>query len=239
MRWLLICLALAGCARAGKENSIIGGLTDARPRGDATEIPLPDAATPDAVPQTTLTQTVSNSIAVDNSFACPVGSNSYYRVFTLADYSITSTLHVTQIDFGIQDAAAGSGASSQPATVNIGTYGGPLGDTTLDATLIRMINTMTIQIPNGSATAMTVPITADIAPTASVIVELAVPDGTADNTRFFIGTNTDGERQPGYTLEPGCGYGVPTTMQSIADKFQFGNVHAVITVGGSTDAAPN
>jgi hypothetical protein len=239
MRWLLICLALAGCARAGKENSIIGGLTDARPRGDATEIPLPDAAPVDAMPGTTLTQTASNSIAVDNSFACPVGANSYYRVFTLADYSITSTLHVTQIDFAIQNAAAGSGAASQPATVNIGTYGGAPGDVTLDASLVRMINTMAIQIPNGSATAMTVPITADIAPTTSVIVELAVPDGTADGTRFFIGTNTDGERQPAYTLEPGCGYTSPTTMQSIADKFQFGTVHAILTVSGTTDSTPN
>ena len=28
MRRLLVCLAIAGCARAGKENSIIGGLTE-------------------------------------------------------------------------------------------------------------------------------------------------------------------------------------------------------------------
>jgi hypothetical protein len=41
MRWLVLALALAGCARAGKENVIIGGLVDAGPR-DA-KLPPPDA----------------------------------------------------------------------------------------------------------------------------------------------------------------------------------------------------
>ena len=39
MRWLLVCVALAGCARAGKENVIIGGIVDAGPRRDASELP--------------------------------------------------------------------------------------------------------------------------------------------------------------------------------------------------------
>ena len=51
MRWLLICLAIAGCARAGKENSIIGGLSDAGDRGDGGIIPGPDAPLIDAPPQ--------------------------------------------------------------------------------------------------------------------------------------------------------------------------------------------
>lgn len=238
MRWLLICLAIAGCARAGKENSIIGGLTDARPRGDATEIPPPDASPIDApAQQTTLSQTASNAIAVDNSFRCPDGANSYYRVFTLADYSIATTLHVTQVDFGIQDAIGGQG-TTQPATVNIGTYAGPTGDTTLDLTQVRMISSVDIKIPDGSATAMSVPIAADIAPAASVIVELAIPDAAATGDRFFIGTNTDGERRPAYTLEPVCGFTSPTSMQSIADQFQFGNVHTVMSLTGTTDT-PN
>jgi hypothetical protein len=239
MRRLLICLAIAGCARAGKENSIIGGLTDARPRGDATEIPPVDASPIDAPPQqTTLSQTTSNAIAVNNSFRCPDGANSYYRMFTLADYSITTTLHVTQVDFGIQDALGGQG-TTQPATLHVGTYGGPTGNTTLDLTQVRMISSLDIKIPDGSATTMSVPIMADIAPTTSVIVELAIPDGAATGDRFFIGTNTDGERRPAYTLEPQCGFTDPTSMQSIADQFQFGNVHMVLTVTGTTDTVPN
>jgi hypothetical protein len=243
MRWLLVCLTIAGCARAGKENSIIGGLTDARPSGDAEDVPLPDASSVDAPPQqVTLTQNASNAVTLNNSFACVNGAvtlqNSYYRVFTLADYAITTTLHVSQVDFGIQTALAGGGAAAQPATVHIGTYGGTPGSAPLDLSLVRMINSASIQIPNGSATGMTVPITADIASTARVIVELAIPDGTADGNEFFVGTNTDAERVPGYTLGPDCGFTAPTTMQSIADSNAFGNVHLVMTVTGMTDA-PN
>ncbi|HEX8106187.1 MAG TPA: hypothetical protein VF516_00605 [Kofleriaceae bacterium] len=243
MRWLLICLAIAGCARAGKENSIIGGLTDARPRGDAETVPLPDASPFDAPPQqVTLTQTANNAITKDNSFACvDAGStlqNSYYRVFKLADYEITTTLHVIQVDFGIQTAAAGGGAGSQPATVHIGSYAGTPGGTTLDLSQVRMINSANIKIPDGSATGMTVPITADIAPGTSVIVELAIPDGTAAGNKFFVGTNTDTERAPGYTSEPDCGVTQPTSMQSIADDNMFGNVHLVMTLTGMTDT-PN
>lgn len=243
MRWLLICLAIAGCARAGRENSIIGGLTDARPSGDADTVPAPDASPIDAPPQqVTLTQTASLGITRNNSFGCVESSgitdqNSYYRVFKLADYQITTTLHVSQVLFGIETAAAGGGAGSQPATLNLGTYAGTPGGTTLDLSGVRNISSMNIQIPDGSATRMAVPITGDIAPTMNVIVELAIPDGTADGNEFFIGTNTDTESAPGYTFSPvpDCKTPSPTSMQSIADDLGFGDVHLVMTVTGMTD----
>lgn len=249
MRRLLIGLAIAGCARAGKENSIIGGITDARPRSDADDVPPPDASPIDAPPgQQTLTQNASNAITKNNSFACVVGDgitldNSYYRVFTLADYQITSTFHVTQVEFGIQIATAGQGAASQPATVKIGTYGMVPQGTMLDLAQVRNVSSVDIQIPNGSATAMTVPIQADIAPTTSVIVELAVPDSSIDGNnqgnKFFIGTNTDTERAPGYTLGTTCGVAPPTSMQSVADDLGFGTVHMVMSVTGTIDTVPN
>lgn len=224
MRRLLICLAIAGCARAGKENSIIGGLTDARPRGDALDAPQQ---------QTTLTETTSDAVVAGNSFCCPQGANSYYRVFTLADHGITTTLHVTQIDFGIDKASAGQGGANQPAALHIGTYAGPLDGTTLDLSEVRMINSVDIKIPNGNATVMTVPLTADIASTASAIVELAIPDPAATGDTFLVGTNTDAELHPGYIREPMCSRTSPTSMQSIANA-----VHLVMTVTGTTDT-PN
>jgi hypothetical protein len=241
MRWLLICVAIAGCARAGKENSIIGGLTDARPSGDADTVPAPDGSPIDAPPQqVTLTQTASNGITKNNSFGCVLSSgvtlpNSYYRVFKLADHGVTTTLHVTQVEFGIQTAAAGGGTGSQPATLNIGTYAGTPGAATLDLSMVRAVSTMNIRIADGSATRMTVPIAADIAPTTSMIVELAIPDGRPAANKFFAGTNTDLERAPGYTFGPDCGVTPPTSMQSIADDNMFGNVHLVMTVTGMTD----
>jgi hypothetical protein len=244
MRWLLICLAIAGCARAGEQNSIIGGITDARPSGDGDDVPPPDGSTIDAPPgQITLTQTASNAITMNNSFGCNVGGktlvNSYYRVFALADYNVSTTLHIISISFGIQTAAAGGGAATQPATVNLGTYGAVPQGTTLDLAQVRSLATQAIQIPNGSATAMTVPISGDVAPTTSVIVELAVPDGSAVGHKFFIGTNTDDERAPGYTRGPDCGFTTPTSMQSIADERDYGPVHMVMMVTGTTSDTPN
>lgn len=243
MRWLLLVLTIAGCARAGKENSIIGGLNDARPSGDADTVPGPDASLIDAPPQqVTLTQTASNGITMNNSFGCVLSSgvtlpNSYYRVFQLAQHGVTTTLHVMQVEFGIQTAAAGGGAGSQPATVHIGTYAGTPGAATLNLSLVSAVSTMNIRIPDGSATRMTVPIAADITPTTStnLIVELAIPDGRPAGNKFFAGTNTDLERAPGYTFGPDCGVTPPTSMQSIADDNGFGNVSLVMTVTGMTD----
>lgn len=233
MRWFLVCLAIAGCARAREQNSIIGGLNDAQPSGDAGAPPG----------QVTLTQTASDAITVDNSFACLTGgkmrANSYYRVFTLTDYNIQTTLHVTSVSFGIQTAMAGGGAATQPATVNLGTYGTVPQGTTLDLAQVRSLATMAIQIPNGAETTMTVPIAGDVAPTTSVIAELAIPDGSSVGNNFRIGSNIADERAPGYTLGPACGFTTPTSMQSIADDMGFGQVHIVMTVTGTTSDPPN
>jgi len=241
MRWFLLTLAIAGCASAGKGNSIIGGLTDAGVRGDGSDnnFPLPDASLIDAPPQqVTMTQTVSNAIARNNSFACIVNSsgiafqNSYYRVFSPVDYSLTSTLHITQVIFGIESAIAGTGGM-QPATVKLGTYTGTTGATTLDLTKIQPITSANLQIADGEGTTMTVPITADLAPTANLIVELAIPDGQTAGNSFFIGTNTGGERRPGYTRAVDCGLTNPTTMKSVASMNGFGETDIVLTVTGT------
>ena len=235
MRWFLLSLAIAGCASAGKGNSIIGGLTDAGVRGDGNDnnFPLPDASPIDAPPQqVTLTQTTSNAIAHNNSFACIVPNsggvgfqNSYYRVFTPSDAGLTTTLHITQIAFGIESASAGTG-TMQPASIKLGTYTGTLAGTTLDLSKVQPITSANIQISDGEGTTMTVPITADLAPAANLIVELAIPDGTAAGNSFFIGTNTAGERKPGYTRAVACGLSNPTTMASVA-----------LTVPGSSGVA--
>jgi hypothetical protein len=239
VRWILVCLSIAGCARAGKENSIIGGLPDARPGGDAGEVPEPDASLIDAPPaQVTLSATTSGAIASNHSFGCVTDAerftlrNSYYRVFTLADFNLTTTLHVTQVDFGIQTATAGSGAQAQPATVHLGTYAVAARGDTLDLSQVREVNAAAIQIANGSASRMAVPITGDIAPSTSVIVELAIPDGATAGNRFFIGTNAQGERSPGYIMSPEatCGITTPTAMGSIGR----GEVDMVMTITGTT-----
>jgi hypothetical protein len=214
MKWFLVSLALAGCAKAGPENRIIGG-----------------------VPYVTLSQTTSEETTPDNSFGCTTCAgftceSSYYRVFELADYGITTILHVTQVEFGIQTAAAGVGGQ-QAARVQVGAYGMTSGEPTLDLAQIRPIASADIQIPDGSDTRMIVPIAADVAPDMSMIVELLIPDGSAAGNKFFIGSNELGEHKPGYTRSPDCGYPSPTTMFSVASDRGAGETDIVITVSGT------
>lgn len=245
MRWLLVGLAIAGCAQAGPPNSIIGGLTDGGdtrpdgPRIDAGDPPEPDAAPIDAPAlQVTLTQTVTGSISDGNSVSCqpPIPGvtrpNSYYRVFALSDYGVATTLHVTEVAFAIQDAAGGAGPD-QPATLNIGTYAVmPVGDT-LDPRQIRSISTTPIRIPDGHLTRMAVPVAADIPATTNLIVELAIPADAQVHNEFFIGTNTDGERQPGYLSAPTCRYPDPTTLQRVALDKGLDEIDIILTVTGT------
>jgi hypothetical protein len=240
MRWLPTCLVLAGCASAGPQNTIVGGLMDAGVGRDA-------AATLDgAGVEVTLVETTSNNLALGHSFGCvdkqsrATLENSYYRVFTPADHGVAGTLHVTHVDFAIDTAAAATGGS-QPGKVNLGTYTGVPGAATLDLSLVTAVSSTDIAIPDGGGTQMTVPITADIAADAHLLVELFIPDGFIPEhtgNRFLIGMSGDAERQPGYTRGgPGCQTDTPVTMQSLAgtdDAFVI-----LMTVTGTASTTPN
>lgn len=238
--WLLVSLAIGGCAQAGKANSIIGGLNDAGGQLDGNDFPEADAPLIDAPPQQiTLSQTTSGAITRNHSFACFVDGtagityqNSYYRVFTPSDHGITSTLHISQVTFGIESASAGTG-TTQPAQVKLGTYAATPTGTTLDLTKTAPLATASIQIPDGEGMMMAVPIKADLEPTTRLIVELAIPDGQAKANSFFIGTNGGGERRPGYTSATDCGLLRPTTMQSVAAQIPTGETDILLTVTGT------
>jgi hypothetical protein len=245
MRWLPTCLALAGCASAGPQNTIVGGVADAG-TGDSR-----GAAADAAEGEVTLVETTSNSLALGRSFACVLSpftlENSYYRVFTPADHGVSGTLHVTHVDFAIDTAKAATGGS-QPGKINLGTYTGVPGAATLDLSLVTPLSSTDITIPDGpdgpdrSGTQMTVPITADVAADAHLLVELFIPKGVDSNTAtmgnvFLIGMSGDPERQPGYTRGPGCGTSTPVTMQSLAgtdDAFVI-----LMTVTGTASTTPN
>jgi hypothetical protein len=239
MRWLPTCLVLAGCASAGPQNTIVGGLMDAGTGGSR------DAAADAAEGQVTLVETTSSDIALGRSFACvqpPLNytlENSYYRVFTPADHGVSGTLHVTHVDFAIDTATAATGGS-QRGKINLGTYTGVPGAATLDLSLVTAISSTDITIPDGGGTHMAVPITADIAADAHLLVELFIPDGMVPATpgnQFLIGMSGDAERQPGYTRGPGCGTSTPVTMQSVAgtdDAFAI-----LMTVTGTASTTPN
>ena len=239
MRWFLVGLAIAGCASAGKGNSIIGGVSDAgagREPADAGDPSGPAADAP--ARQITMAQADSATITAGNSVACQNLAtnvnvqNSYFRVFALADFGVTDVLHVTEVAFGVDTAVAGPSATAQPAQVQLGLYEATPGTTTLDPSVIVALgDAVDVQIPDGDATTITVPITADVKASQNLIVELALPDGTAAGSTFLIGSNALGERAPGYLSAPGCGLANPTTVQSIVPA-THGPVDILISVTG-------
>jgi hypothetical protein len=240
MKQFLVCLAIAGCASAGKGNSIIGGLSDGGVSGggrdDGGDFPAPDAALIDAPPQQiTLSQTLGTTITRDNSIICAnkvtevTAESSYFRVFALDDYNITTTLHVTEVGFAIELADAGLLATLQPARVKLGSYGVAPSGTTLDPAQIHDIASVDIMISDGEGTRMTAPITADISPGTRLVVELALPNGEAASSAFVIGCSAQGENAPGYFRAPDCNVKLPTTIDSVI----AGEVDVIMTVTGT------
>ncbi|MEO7731291.1 MAG: hypothetical protein ABIY55_09985 [Kofleriaceae bacterium] len=261
MRLLLVSLAIAGCASAGPANSIVGGIDDAGVRStdgrvapgidaservDASERPdadpAIDASLIDAPPaRITLNQTTIPDIVDNNSLACPPPTstpnanpaNSYYRVFAPADARGGGTLHVTDVSFAIEDAVSATANKLQPATIRLGTYDGAFGAVTLDLAKIHPLTTMDIQIADASLDRLTVPITADVPGTASLIVELALPANTTLNRQFFIGSNAGGEISPGYLRASTCGYTAPTSLTKVASDAASGPMDVLISVSGT------
>jgi hypothetical protein len=224
--WAIGLVALSACASAGREDITIHPDAKGSGSGSDAEIlidaPLSiDAPTPiDAAPQpVTMLETTSQTVAQGNSFNCNAANvtaeNSYYRVFTLADFGVTTTLHVTNVTFLVESAVAGAGGQ-QPAQVKLGTYAGTIGAVTLDLTKVTAVNAASIMIPDSTGGTVSTPITADIPGGSNLIVEIFIPDGMAANNVMFIGSNNGGENKPGYIRAPTCSLATPTTMKSIA-----------------------
>src|SRR5688572_28550280 len=168
MKGLLFLVLVSGCATAGREE-VVGGRPDGGGGGgsgsgkDADIIPPPDAAPlPDAPAgqqQVTLSQTTDNTMAVGKAIACsssllgvPIGTrdNSWYRVFKLADYGVTSQFNLQRITFYSDYAYGGTGVT-QPATLKIGTYSGTLDGDTIATASITAMTTVPVTIPDADS----------------------------------------------------------------------------------------
>lgn len=240
----LVGASAAGCATAVRDQAapdggdVVGGRPDAAEGDmhvDADITPPIDAAPlPDAPPgqvQVTLSQTNDMTLAAEKSIACasrdpifnlPVGTrdNSWYRVFKLADYGITGPFTLQRVTFWPDYAAAGTG-TSQPATIKVGTYAGPVEADTLVTAQITYLGTQAIQIPDvDSANGTPAPIETNIAATipagSNLIVELALPDGYNDGNFFYIGVSAGGESKKGYirATPAGCNMTAPKALTS-------------------------
>lgn len=228
--------SLVGCAKAGDgaNNDSSDDVTDVTddnsdgPPVDARVDSAPeiDAQDIDAAPQSvTLAQT--DSIVADGaSLACGVNGytaeNSWYRVFDLAQLGITGDLTVSQVAFGIEQAAG-----AQTVDVKLGIYTGTAGGASLDLALVTPLATTTVAVPAASLIVQTVPMTAVVPAGSKLMVEVASPNHQGTTTNFYLGTTTAPETSPSYLRAPTCNLSVPGTSASI------GAGAAIITVTGS------
>ncbi|HEY6034533.1 MAG TPA: hypothetical protein VIV58_09750 [Kofleriaceae bacterium] len=225
-------LAVGACAQAGKS-----GIQIRTDGGDV--IPHPDAEgqhidafvnTIDAPPgmmTKTLTETASDSLQAASSIACgnsnQTQQNSYYRVFDLAGFGITTDFHVTQITFQVEDCESAAG-NGQIVTVKVGTYNSSIGGSTLATGNMAMVAQNTnVQVPEVDETAagtpgatVNAPITATIPAGSKLYAEV---DATAGSTGsfFYIGSNTGTETVPSYFSASACTPPgtTPTSMASV------------------------
>lgn len=235
MHRLLGCCALlvVGCATAVPANHGDGGGgdddTDAA-RIDARVDALPIDAPIDApaVQTITLTQTASMTIVPDNSVACirtadlVTRENSYYRAFRLSDHGVTRPFTPTMVSFGVELADAAGAATTQPVQIRLHTLSGAM----LTANLTNVAGN-NVNVPD-SATGTITP-APQVPPTAVLVAEIFVPDSVAVGHKFFPGTNTGTETQPGYVRAPTCTIPEPATYNSLA----FPAVKLVLTVTGT------
>ncbi|MCA9675181.1 MAG: hypothetical protein H6709_05955 [Kofleriaceae bacterium] len=246
---LVACTALiAACATANQG----GGDDDVQPDSSTNPtidappgtIDAPpgtiDAAPPiDAPPQVqtvTLSQNTSMTVASANSVACSNSTtgytteNSYYRVFPLSSAGITTTFTANRVDFGIEQATGGSGAT-QTVQVRIYSMAGTALTSTSQLTLLSGQN---VAVPDSALAVQQVTLTtpATVAANLSLVAEVFVPDGTATSNTFFMGSNASGESGPSYIRAPstGCDITQPVTLSSLG----YPTVNLILTVTGTT-----
>lgn len=229
---LIGVLAVTGCATAETPGARSDDV-DASPDSDA---PPPDAATPDApVPvDIVLGQTNSTEITPQNSLAClnPTrtahSENSYYRVFDLAAEGVDRELFVEKVSVGIENADSENG-NTQPMDVKLHTL---VGNFTTVANLTQ-IAMAPVAVADQTGTILEVNFQTTVPASSQLVVEVFTPDGdpNGDNvgSRFFVGSNDQGETAPTYFRAPGCDFAEPVESPAIDPDL---NMHMVLTVAG-------
>ena len=194
---------------------------------------------PDGAPLPSITQSSSLSIVAGNSVNCTgVSGNlphSFYRAFTLADFDppLDALLfHVESVTVGIEAASSGGGLG-QLLTLRL--YDSSANPPTLASLGAPLANTF-FRIADQALTLVSLRV--DAPPTLLnandvLVVELAVPDGTAAPNSLLLGSNSQPESAPSFIWAPACG------ASEISTLAQFGSpgMHIVMTVTGVNDAA--
>jgi hypothetical protein len=182
-----------------------------------------------------ITESSTQVIVDGNSVSCNSGGittqNSYWRAFNMGTFTGNQDYNVTAVQFAIEQAAGGTG--TQSATVNLYANHGsafPNGDWQSN-----MIASVPINIPDQNDTIFNVPVVVTAPGSAlELVMELNIPDGSAQGNVFFVGSNTDPESAPSYLSAPDCGVTVPTPTGDLG----FPLMHIVFNVDGACGGTP-
>jgi hypothetical protein len=232
-------VSLAACASAtppgnvdvdasGQQEIDAGIAIDAAP-GTIDAAPLPIDGSIDPPMDVTLSQTTTTTIEANNTLVCgnifgETTTNSFYRVFPLADYGITGSFHVKSVQFAVQTAESWDG-TSQNVTINVGTYTGAIAPTTPSLQGAQWFPTASaaVSVPDGGNMMMTAPIDVVIPAGSKMMVELR---SAYDANRFFPGSNRSGETYPTF-WGSSCEGGIKS-YTSLGDT-----VNLILTVTGT------
>ncbi|PYX04891.1 MAG: hypothetical protein DMG88_23240, partial [Acidobacteria bacterium] len=142
-----------------------------------------------------ITESTTQVIVDGNSVSCNAGGittqNSYWRAFNMNTFTGGQDYNITAVQFAIEQAVGGVGGT-QSATVNLYANHGaafPGGDWQSN-----LIASVPVNIPDQNDTIFNVPVVVTAPGSAlELVMEVNIPDGTAQGNVFFIGSNTDPE----------------------------------------------
>lgn len=154
----------------------------------------------------------NDSLTVNNSFACPGGSNSYYRVWDLQEEGVLTDFTLESIDIGVFQAF-----NLPSVTVRIYKLDGPLAVSNLE-----LISENTMNIGAVFNSLVNFPIIADLEVENTYVVEVVTP-GTIFNG-FIMGINNAGQTAPSYIRSSFC------NITSITDLATIGTLNDAIVM---------
>lgn len=165
--------------------------------------------------QVTLTQSndpvsvTAGGVACWSNTTLEYRTNSFFRAYNLADFSVTEDFEISSVEYG-----QGAADDGKLITCNIYTA---TSDDLATATLILVGSATHTSAAADDLTLISVALTATIPSTATTVVfeVLAGDSGTNIGETFFPGLNTGGENDDSYLLAADCGITAPSTATSI------------------------
>lgn len=176
-----------------------------------------------------ISQTITTGTVSCNNSGIASAANTYYRVFDLNSFNITTNYNVTSIEFGVQHIYAYDGF--YPITIKLysTTQSFPAGFTGSSPAGYTLLAQQTYNVPDSELTIFSAPISATVPANTKLIVEIGYPGDIYMMDTVFLGSNNAGETSPTYIKSDACQISNPVTMASIG----FSDVHLVLNVMGT------